>query len=125
MPYAANGQISHDPLPGGVEISEAQYQQAMAGMLEGLHVQIVDGGLFVGELPVPPAPEPTAEQLYMQRRAEILAELAAIDAASARPLRAILVGSATDDDRVRLAQLDEQAAALRAELAALELPPAA
>lgn len=64
----------------------------------------------------------TPEQL---RRAELLAELAAIDAASARPLRAILVGSATDADRVRLTELDEQAAALRAELAGLEPPPAA
>lgn len=59
------------------------------------------------------------------RRAELLAGLAAIDAASARPLRAILVGSATDLDRMRLTELDEQAAALRAELVALESPPAA
>ncbi|SEC74711.1 hypothetical protein [Pseudomonas anguilliseptica] len=59
------------------------------------------------------------------RRAELLAELAAIDAASARPLRAILVGSATEEDRARLTELDEQAAALRRELATLEPPPAA
>ena len=65
-----------------------------------------------GEIPVTTA----------ARAAEILVELAAIDAASARPLRAILVGSATDDDRARLAELDEQAAALRLELAALEAP---
>jgi hypothetical protein len=60
-----------------------------------------------------------------RRKAEILSELAAIDAASARPLRAILVGSATDEDRARLTELDEQAAALRVEMAALEPPPAA
>lgn len=59
------------------------------------------------------------------RKAEVLAELAAVDAASARPLRAILVGSATDEDRARLVELDEQAAVLRAELATLEPPPAA
>lgn len=59
------------------------------------------------------------------RASEILAALAAIDAASARPLRAILVGSATEEDRARLTELDEQAAALRAELATLEPPPAA
>lgn len=59
------------------------------------------------------------------RRAELLNELAAIDGASARPLRAILVGSATEEDRTRLTELDEQAAALRAELATLEPPPAA
>lgn len=50
------------------------------------------------------------------------AELAAIDAASARPLRAILVGSATDEDRARLTDLDEQAAALRVALAGLGAP---
>ena len=59
------------------------------------------------------------------QRIPILVRLTEIDAASARPLRAILVGSATDDDRARLVELDEQAAALRAELAALEPPPAA
>lgn len=65
-----------------------------------------------GEIPVSPE----------ERRAELLGELGAIDAASARPLRAILVGSATDEDRARLTELDEQAAALRLELAALEAP---
>ena len=59
------------------------------------------------------------------RASEILAALAVIDASSARPLRAILVGSATEEDRARLTELDEQAAALRAELATLEPPPAA
>lgn len=81
----------------------------------------------VAEVPVPAALLRLVEvpSLSSVRRAEILAELAAIDAASARPLRAILVGSATDEDRARLTELDEQAAALRAELAALEPPPAA
>lgn len=59
------------------------------------------------------------------RSAEILEVLRIIDAASARPLRAILVGSATDADRARLTDLDSQATALRAELASLESPPAA
>ncbi|MFU6379091.1 hypothetical protein ACM792_28260 [Metapseudomonas otitidis] len=54
------------------------------------------------------------------RRAEIMEALAAIDAASARPLRAILVGTATDGDRARLAELEEQAATLRIELSSLE-----
>lgn len=54
-----------------------------------------------------------------QQRAEIFAELDSIDAASARPLRAILVGSATDGDRTRLAELDARACVLRAELASL------
>lgn len=77
------------------------------------------------------APKPSADDLLSAheavqlaaristRRGEILADLERIDAASARPLRAILVGSATDADRARLTELDNQAAALRAELAAL------
>ena len=52
------------------------------------------------------------------RRAEILAELAAIDAASVRPLRAKTAGTATEGDNARLAALEERAAALRKKLAA-------
>lgn len=52
------------------------------------------------------------------RRAEILAELAAIDAASVRPLRAVLAGQGAEGDQARLAALEERAAALREELAA-------
>lgn len=62
-----------------------------------------------------------------RRRLEIMAELYAIDAASARPLRAILVAGGGDEDRAKLAELDAKATALRAELATLpaeELPPA-
>ena len=56
--------------------------------------------------------------------AEIEAELTAIDAASARPLRAILTatssgGTADPADIAKLAELEAQAKALREELAAL------
>lgn len=59
------------------------------------------------------------------RRAEIEAELTAIDAASARPLRAILAatvsgGTADVADVAKLAELEAQAKALRTELASLE-----
>lgn len=53
------------------------------------------------------------------RRGEIQASLDRIDLASARPLRAIVAGSATDEDRARLEELDQQAAALRLELSGL------
>lgn len=49
--------------------------------------------------------------------ADIMAELSAIDAASTRPLRAILGGSGTEADKEKLAELDALAADLRAELA--------
>ena len=76
--------------------------------------------------PVPeptPAPEPVTPAEI--RRAEIEAELTAIDAASARPLRAILVattsgGTADAADTAKLAELEAQAKALRTELASLE-----
>ena len=58
------------------------------------------------------------------RRAEIEAELTSIDAASARPLRAILaatVGGGTADaaDIAKLRSLEDQATALRSELVTL------
>ena len=76
--------------------------------------------------PVPesaPAPDPVTPAAI--RRAEIEAELTAIDAASARPLRAILAatvsgGTADVADVAKLAELEAQAKALRTELASLE-----
>lgn len=56
---------------------------------------------------------PSAEQ----SRAEIIQQLADIDAASVRPLRAHVSGTATDADISKLAELDAKAAALREQLA--------
>jgi hypothetical protein len=53
------------------------------------------------------------------RRAEILARLAEIDAASVRPMRAIADGTAVQADHDKLAALDSEAAGLREELAGL------
>jgi hypothetical protein len=59
MPYAIDGQISQDPLAGGIEISDAQYAAAIEGMVAGLVVTI-SGGFSVGptaeEPPIEPAP---------------------------------------------------------------------
>ncbi|MDR2573477.1 MAG: hypothetical protein LBC94_03890 [Desulfovibrio sp.] len=65
-------------------------------------------------------PPPTAAEIAAQRRAEILARLAEIDAASVRPLRAIAQGDDMQTDHDKLAVLDAEAVALRTELA--ELP---
>ena len=75
--------------------------------------------------PIPeptPMPEPVTPAEI--RRAEIEAELTSIDAASARPLRAILaatVGGGTADaaDIAKLRSLEDQATALRSELVTL------
>ena len=54
MPYAHNGVISQDPIEGGIEISQAQYQEAINGMLGGQQVTINEGFKVAS----PPAPEP-------------------------------------------------------------------
>lgn len=56
MPYAHNNQISQEPIPGGIEITEAQYKDAIEGMTQGKVVSI-DGGFSVS-LPVKEEPEP-------------------------------------------------------------------
>lgn len=64
-------------------------------------------------------PEPTEAEKNAARRMEILSRLIAIDADSVRPLRAIARSEATDADTEKLAALDTEADALRAELATL------
>ncbi|WP_430735511.1 hypothetical protein [Halodesulfovibrio aestuarii] len=63
------------------------------------------------------AAEPTPEETNAQRIAEIQDLLIANDLASVRSLRAKLAGTATVEDDARLTELEEQAQALRAELA--------
>lgn len=74
MPYAANGQISRAPIEGGIEITEAQYQEALAGILQGWIVSI-DGGFSVTEPEPEPEPEtepePTFEDLQTRKKLEI------------------------------------------------------
>lgn len=61
MPYAAYNHISQDPIPGGIEITEAQYLEALAGMQQGWEVTITDGVFRVGP-PIPAEPEPPTEE---------------------------------------------------------------
>ena len=56
-------------------------------------------------------------QPITDRKAEILARLAAIDAEAIRPLRAIAADTATGIDRGKIAALEAEAAELRQELA--------
>jgi hypothetical protein len=55
-----------------------------------------------------------------QRMMDIKARLSAIDAESVRPLRAKLSGTDTEQDRARLAALDDEAETLRSELRELK-----
>jgi hypothetical protein len=66
---------------------------------------------------------PTAAEIAAAKTAakksDIVVQLSALDAKSARSLRAIAAGTSTDDDKSTLADLEAQAVTLRAELAAL------
>lgn len=70
-----------------------------------------DGGWYYkGEAPEKPGDV---------RKAEILARLEAIDSESARPIRAVALGTATDYDKEKIQALEAEAVALREELAGL------
>ena len=55
-----------------------------------------------------------------EERTAILAELDALDRRSARAIRAVVAGTATDDDKSKLAKIEAEAIALRARLAETE-----
>lgn len=57
MPYATNDQISQSPIEGGIEITQEQYQEALAGMQAG-KVVTIEGGFAVIDPPEPETPEP-------------------------------------------------------------------
>ncbi len=60
-------------------------------------------------------PEPTPEELNKQRVIEIDAELAALDARSARSLRAIAAGTGNEYDTQAIMEIEAKAVELRAE----------
>ncbi len=69
MPYAADGIISQDPMPGGIEITDKQYADALAGMLAGLVVTIGDG-FKVAPASAPEPPTPTEEERLQKQANE-------------------------------------------------------
>lgn len=104
-----------------VEITDAEHAALLAGQSATKCIAPDSTGRPI----LADRPAPTAEQLAAARIAEIKAELTAIDAASARPLRAVLAattsgGTADPADVARIAELEAQAVTLRAELAGLE-----
>ena len=99
------------------------YEQAVIDAPDDFDVARLHEYVFAdGTICIPaPPPEPTAEEV---RRAEIDVALTTIDAASARPLRAILAATTSGDtadpaDVAKLAEFEAQAKALREELATL------
>jgi hypothetical protein len=69
MPYAAENKISMAPFEGGVEITDAQYQEALAGIMSGQIVTVANG-FAVMDKPEPPAPEPEPEKTPEERLIE-------------------------------------------------------
>lgn len=65
--------------------------------------------------------EERSARLNRLRAAEIARRFAEIDRERIRPLAAIAAGTATDEDRSRLAALEEEAKVLRTELSGLEV----
>ncbi|KRB51781.1 hypothetical protein ASE04_09615 [Rhizobium sp. Root708] len=74
MPWANNGQVATDELPGGIEISEEQYALAIEGVIEGKIISI-DGGFTISEPPSPELPEtpepPTLDEIKSWLKAGI------------------------------------------------------
>ena len=77
------------------------------------------GWLYENEEFIAPDPTPDPQPTLDELREAILTKLAAIDAESVRPLRAINAGTDTAEDRDKLAELDVQAEVLRKELEGL------
>lgn len=63
--------------------------------------------------------EEVAEQEKQAHKKELMAQLDELDLKAIRSLRAIQAGTGTEQDEQKLAELEEQAAAIRAELKGL------
>jgi hypothetical protein len=64
----------------------------------------------------PPAPAKSSEELAAEKQAATLAQIAALEAQQARPLRELLLDPANAFAQNKLAALDAEIAALRAQL---------
>lgn len=79
MPFAANDKIAQEEFSGSIEITDAQYAEALDGMCTGLLVTIDDGFKVVAppppdRLPRPPELEPKDREVLW--RYESLAVIA-------------------------------------------------
>ncbi|MDR2800412.1 MAG: hypothetical protein LBB52_03990 [Desulfovibrio sp.] len=114
-PDAQEGYIRHWT---GAAWEQVENHKGQQGYLDGKPHTIIRYGPYPGGWSTMPPPLTPAE-LAKQRRTEILARLAEIDAASIRPLRASAQDEAVQADHDKLAALDAEAATLRTELAGL------
>lgn len=61
--FAFEGGVSSEAVQGSVEITDEQYEAAIAAMLSG-RIVTVDGGFALVDPPAPPAPEPEPDPEY-------------------------------------------------------------
>jgi len=76
MPYAAEGIVSTEQMPGAIQITDDQYKQAIVAMVAGKFVTVKGGFQILDELPVdppPPPPPPTLEEAQTSKIAELSA----------------------------------------------------
>lgn len=99
------------PLPTGAVMVDDDSPAAQTAILHGGVVNLIrnENGEIIGANPLP-----------LDRQSQIYDELSALDMAAVRPLRAVVAGTATDEDKQKLKQLEQKAEALRAELAELK-----
>ena len=103
------------------EWTQVEDHRGKEGYVDGERTEIKELGPLPGGWSASPPP-PAPEELAAKRVAEIKTRLLDLDLASIRPLRAIADGTATEDDRERLAGYESVAAALREELRLLAEP---
>lgn len=98
----------------GIGTNTAFYQKI--GMVEMDVEQAYNGAWYVAGY----APEEPESEKKAKRKAELIAELDALDLKCIRAIRAIQAGTGTEDDTARLAELEEQAEEIRKELQLLD-----
>ena len=107
--HNGKGEIEYTDARPNLHIEgEADYNKYVASYVN--HWQIA-----FDQSTLPPSPE----ELNQLRIKEIQRQLELLDTASIRPLRALADGTATSVETDKLAELEQQASALRAELSTL------
>ena len=99
-----------------LEEKQEEYAEVASWCNEGQEYHIEDDGTYYKTVINPPAPEPTTEQ----KIAKLKERLTDVDEKSARSLRAIVAGTATEEDRTFLANLEAQAEELRRQIKELQ-----
>lgn len=103
----------------GTAWEQVENHKGEEGYVNGQYTIIREyGPLPEGWSDTPPPPSP--EEQARERVACIKAELQTLDADSSRAMRAMLAGTATEEDQTRLAELESRVVALRQERAELE-----